>query len=61
MEARPKVQETYAKREAGAGDPHFFSREGTAWLESVHARVKDEGILEVTASFANFLGHRSIH
>jgi pimeloyl-ACP methyl ester carboxylesterase len=47
MEAQPKVQETYAKRDAGAGNPHFFSREGTEWLESVHARVKDEGILEM--------------
>jgi 2-hydroxy-6-oxo-6-(2'-carboxyphenyl)-hexa-2,4-dienoate hydrolase len=47
MEAQPKVQETYAKRRSGAGEPHFFTPEGTKWLESVHARVKEQGILDM--------------
>jgi pimeloyl-ACP methyl ester carboxylesterase len=47
MESQPKVQVTHEKREAGAGKPHFFSREGTEWIHSVHERVRNEGMLQM--------------
>jgi len=47
MEAQPKVLETYARRDAGAGEPHFFSMEGTEWLNSVHTRIRSEGVLDM--------------
>lgn len=41
------MQVTYEKRAAGAGKPHFFSKEGTEWIHSIHDRVKNEGTLQM--------------